>query len=336
MAKKLNNHMADTAGYAAIYGHRTNVLVTGGGGFIGSHLVEHLVSSNARVTILDNMQAGKLENIAQYVDQVNFIEGDIRNPVLVERIVRETQPRYVFHLAANASVPGSVHDPAYDFESNAAGTFVLLNALRASGKCEKAVIASSGAVYGEPTRFPISEEDMLLPISPYGASKLSAEIEARMFHKVYGLPVTIARLFNAYGPKMARFVILDFLKKLKKDASRLEILGNGKQVRDFTYVADTVQGLMTLALYGEPGEAYNISSGSYYNVTDLARRIIAARGLTDVTQISYSGNSWVGDAQRWEVSIAKLQALGYQTEVTLDDGLQRTAAWFDMQNFDNL
>jgi UDP-glucose 4-epimerase len=308
------------------------VLVTGGAGFIGSHLVERLVEGGARVTVLDNLQAGKWSNLDRAVGKgVSTIEGDVRNRSQVEAAVREVGPNYVFHLAANASVPGSVEDPVYDFDSNCVGTFEVLNAVKQKGGCEKVVVVSSGAVYGEPASFPIQETDPLAPISPYGASKLNAEVTARMFHRVYGQPAVIARLFNAYGPRMARFVVLDFLRKLERDPARLEVLGTGQQVRDFTYVADTVQGLMRLAASGAPGEAYNVSSGTYCSVTELAQRIIAVLGLTGKTEITYTGKSWVGDAQRWEVSIEKLRAIGYRPQHSLDDGIRQTVEWFQNQ-----
>jgi UDP-glucose 4-epimerase len=309
-----------------------SVLVTGGSGFIGSHLVEALAGGGARVTVLDNLQAGRWDNLEAVRARVECVEGDVRDASEVQRLVAAVRPRFVFHLAANASVPGSVQDPSYDFEANALGTFVVLNALRLASGCDKAVVASSGAVYGEPVSFPIGEEDPLKPISPYGASKLSTEVSCRMFHRVYQIPVTIARLFNAYGPRMARFVVLDFLRKLSNDPTLLEVLGTGKQVRDFTYVADTVQGLLLLALTGSPGEAYNVSSGANHSVTELAHRLIAVRGLAGKTEIAYTGTSWVGDAQRWEVSIEKLRGLGYAPAYTLDQGLRRTQEWFDGQH----
>jgi UDP-glucose 4-epimerase len=131
---------------------------------------------------------------------------------------------------------------------------------------------------------------------------------------------------------MARFVVLDFLRKLARDPTRLEVLGTGKQVRDFTYVADTVQGLLLLALRGITGEAYNVSSGVNHSVTELAHHLIAVRGLGGKTEIVYTGASWVGDAQRWEVSIDKLRGIGYAPAFTLDEGLRRTQEWFDGQD----
>lgn len=306
----------------------TSVLITGGCGFIGSHLVERLVNEGANVTVLDNLRAGTWRNLRAVEEGVRRVEGDVRNSTLVERLVCERRPKFVFHLAANASVPGSVEDPVYDFESNCVGTFVVLNALRTFGGCQKVVIASSGAVYGEPTSYPILETDSVNPISPYGASKLASEVQGRMLHGVYQVPIVIARLFNCYGPRMARFVVLDFLRKLHNDSYRLEVLGSGQQVRDFTYVSDTVEGLLLLAISGQGGEAYNVSSGSSCSVTELARTLIQVLGLQDRTQIVYTGKSWIGDAQRWEVSIEKLRVLGYDPRVGLAEGLTSVARWF--------
>lgn len=308
------------------------VLVTGGYGFIGSHLVETLIDRGACVTVLDNMQAGKQSNLDAVSSRVRVLYGDIRDRRVVTRVAHEVAPAVIFHLAANASVPGSVEEPLYDFETNCAGTFILLNTLRRVGSCEKIVVVSSGAVYGEPSRFPIRESDPLRPISPYGSSKLGAETTARMFHSVYGLPVVIARLFNTYGPRMARFVMLDFLRKLQRDPRVLELLGTGQQVRDFNYVSDTVEGLLLLGELGGPGEAYNVSSGVSTSIIDLAHTMIAALGLANTTEIRCTGTSWVGDAQHWEVSIRKIADLGYQPSVLLAEGLERVIAWFCEEN----
>ena len=307
------------------------VLVTGGCGFIGSHLVEQLVARGAAVWVLDNLQAGTLNNLNSARSQVDLVIGDVRDPECVKRVVGLSRPAYVFHLAANASVPGSVEDPAYDFETNSAGTFALFDALRGYGRSEKVVLASSGAIYGQPQVFPIVEEQLWDPISPYGASKVCAETIARMFHRVYGLPVVTARIFNTYGPRMARFVVLDFLRKLRHNPNVLEVLGNGQQMRDFTYVTDTVQGLLLLAERGFTAEAYNLSSGCSVSVTEVAQMLIAALGLTGITRITYTGSSWVGDAQRWVVSIEKLGRLGYIPAVDLEDGLAKTIQWYQTQ-----
>ncbi len=319
---------SSSADRAADFWGEARVLVTGGCGFIGSHLVEELVARGAIVWVLDNLQAGTPSNLTSVRDRINLMLGDVRDPSCVKHVVGLSRPRHVFHLAANASVPGSVGDPAYDFETNSAGTFALFDALRRYGRCERVILASSGAVYGQPQVFPILEEQAEDPISPYGASKACAETIARMFCKVYGLPVVIARIFNTYGPRMARFVVLDFLRKLRNNPAVLEVLGDGQQKRDFTFVTDTVQGLLLLAERGLIAEAFNLSSGHAISITEIAQMLIAALGLTAQTHITYTGSSWVGDAQRWEVSNAKIHGLGFSPEVPLTEGLVRTIQWF--------
>jgi len=335
------------------YWKQKKVLVTGGAGFIGCHVVRHLVAEGAGVSVLDNLQSGTWAALQEIIADVGncridvspditdhrsvlhqpegdirCIQADVRDAGVVRLVVKELAPDVILHLAANASVPGSVEDPAYDFNSNTGGTFNVLEAVRLEKPDTRVVVVSSGAVYGEPVSFPITEESPLVPISPYGASKMAAETEARMFHVVYKIPVVTARFFNTYGPGMPRFVVLDFLKKLKKNQDCLEILGTGRQMRDFTYVDDTVRGLLVLAEHGLAGQAYNIASGRSYTVTELARVVIDVLGLTGRTRLSFTGESWVGDAQRWEVSIDKVVTLGYSPLVPLQEGVGKVAKWF--------
>jgi len=311
--------------------HGKRVLVTGGCGFIGSHLVEQLVARGAAVWVLDNLQAGALQNLASVGHQIDLAIGDVRDTNCVKRVVGLCRPAYVFHLAANASVPRSVEDPAYDFESNSAGTFAVFDALRVYGQTERVVLASSGAVYGQPNEFPITEEHPRDPISPYGASKVCAETVAHMFFRVYGLPVVTARIFNTYGPRMARFVMPDFLRKLRQNPKVLEVLGDGQQMRDFTFVTDTVQGLLLLAERGAAAEAYNLSSGCSVSVMEVAQMLVAALGLKGETRITFTGTSWTGDAQCWVVSIDKISRLGYKPAVNLEDGLAQIIQWYQAQ-----
>ena len=278
--------------------------------------------------VLDNLKAGSLTNLASVSNSVQIQIGDVRDARCVTDLLSRSRPDFVFHLAANASVPGSVEDPVYDFETNNLGTFTVLTALREVAPRSRVVLASSGAVYGQPQAFPITESTPVDPISPYGASKAGAEFTSRVFCRVFDMPVVAARIFNTYGPRMARFVVLDFLRKLRRDPSVLEILGNGEQKRDFTYVSDTVQGLLLLAEQGCPAEAYNLCSGSSVSVTEVAHAVIAALDLTGTTQLAYTGSSWPGDAQRWEVDIEKIRCLGYAPQVMLAEGLTRTIQWF--------
>ncbi len=310
------------------YGNR-RVLVTGGAGFIGSHLVETLVLLGADVVAVDNLQAGTWANLETGRAGVKCLTADVREGGAMQRVVAETRPDTVFHLAANASVPGSVENPRYDYETNAGGTFNVLEACRPHPGIKKIVVVSSGAVYGEPAHFPIDENSPLIPIAPYGASKLASEVEARMFATVYKVPVTMARLFNTYGPRMPRFVVFDFLRKLQGEPDRLEILGSGKQVRDLNYVTDTVSGLLTLGAAGVPGEAYNVASGTSHSITQIAEMLLEELGLRGRTRLGYTGQSWAGDAQRWEVDIGRIRELGYAPAVSLPEGLRRVTEWYE-------
>lgn len=309
------------------YNQRT-VLVTGGAGFIGSHLVDALVGAGANVRVFDNLADGSLDNLVESSTHIEFVRGDLLNDS-EELKTALGGVEVVFHLAANASVPRSVQDPTYDFHCNALGTLNLLQAIRGTS-VRVCVVTSSGAVYGQPDRFPITEEHPLRPISPYGASKVAAEALCVAFHESYGVPVRIARIFNTYGPRQPRFVMYDFYRKLRLDPTRLEILGDGSQVRDYCYVDDTVDALLRLGqLDSCTCDAFNISSGHSHTVVEVAKTLISIMGLKHV-QISFTGNSWAGDAKHWEVSIQKLtQHTGYLPRYDLELGLTRFVEWFD-------
>ncbi|MGB1251989.1 MAG: GDP-mannose 4,6-dehydratase, partial [Candidatus Promineifilaceae bacterium] len=243
------------------------------------------------------------------------------------RVLEESKPNYIFHLAASASVADSVQNPSNDFNRNNFGTARLLEAVRLWGGDCRIVLASSGAVYGEPSNLPIRETDPLNPISPYGANKASTEMNARAYAHSYGLDIVTARLFNTYGPRMVRFVLLDFIRKLQKNADRLEVLGTGQQVRDFSYVDDVCEGLLLLGDAGESGEAYHVASGHSVTVQELAERLIKQLGLH--SRLVFTGTSWAGDAQQWVVDIEKIRGLGYAPQVDLDEGIAQTVAWFE-------
>jgi len=306
-----------------------SVLVTGGAGFIGSHLAEALAGRGARVTVIDNLQAGTWANLAGVAERIARHEADVRRAEDLDAILDACRPDVVFHLAANASVPLSVERPAWDFETNCLGTVRVLDGVRRLCPAARVVVASSGAVYGEPSRFPIVETDPAAPISPYGFSKLAAEMQCRMARQLHGVDVRIARIFNTYGPRMPRFVVLDFLRKLRKDPARLEILGTGRQIRDFNHVDDTVEGLLRLAQTRCACDIYNIASGRSRSVTELAGDLLRILGLEGTTRLEFTRTSWSGDAQRWEVDVSRLAALGYRAGISLADGLRSVIRWFD-------
>lgn len=305
-----------------------NVLVTGGAGFIGSHLVDALVSAGANVRVFDNLADGNLTNLVDSAAQIDFINGDLLDDDKLSDAVHGVE--IVFHMAANASVPRSVGNPNYDFKCNAMGTLNLLQAIRVSS-VQKCIVTSSGAVYGQPRHFPITEVHCLQPISPYGASKMAVEALCQAFHSSFKLPVVIARLFNTYGPRQPRFVMYDFYRKLRENPTCLEILGDGTQVRDYCYVHDTIRALLCLGqLNDEPCTAFNVSSGKSYSVIEVAETLISIMGVKQVN-LTFTGSSWAGDAKHWEVSIDKLKEhTNYLPQYDLTLGLEQFVKWFDL------
>lgn len=301
--------------------------MTGAAGFIGSHLCDSLLKKGLKVTGIDNLSFGNIANIPSDSGNFNFHKLDIRDKKGLSELINRIRPKTVFHLAANASVPLSVKEPEFDFENNALGTVNILEVLRSHQIKSKFILASSAAVYGEPGHQNITENTALKPISQYGLSKLIAEMQCLAYAKDYGLPVVIARLFNSYGPRMPRFVVLDFIKKLKDNPNQLEILGDGKQTRDFTFVSDTVAGLIQCAETGLDQQAYNVASGKSTSVTELAQALLRILGLK--TKIHYTGQSWGGDAQYWKVDISKIESIGYRSNISLDEGLKSVLNWFE-------
>ncbi|GJM44577.1 MAG: NDP-sugar dehydratase or epimerase [Gemmatimonadota bacterium] len=299
----------------------TKALVTGGAGFVPSHIVDLLVEQGATVTVLDNMQAGRDENLTQVRDRITFLQDDIRDPAVVREAVAGQD--YVFHLAANASVPGSVKDPRYDLETNSVGTFNVLEAAKDAG-VRRVVYASSAAVYGAPEYVPTDEKHRLQPTSFYGLSKLNGEQLGLMFHQMYEVPFTAVRIFNTYGPRQPRYVLADLVRKLMKNPRELEVLGTGKQVRDYAFASDTAGAFLAVARAESlNGEACNISGGNPVSIRDLVSIILKTMDLPDC-KVSYTGQSWRGDIDHLEANIEKIRGIGYAPQVSLEDGIRRT------------
>ncbi|MGC1120994.1 MAG: GDP-mannose 4,6-dehydratase [Candidatus Methanofastidiosia archaeon] len=300
-----------------------NVLITGGAGFIGSHLSERLAGRND-VVVLDNFQAGSRKNLQHIMEGVKIVQGDIRDCATVDEIAAESN--IIFHLAANASVPSSVQDPRYDFETNALGTLNVLEAAR-KFDVQTVVYASSAAVYGEPEYLPIDEKHRTNPVSPYGVSKLAGEYMGTVYKKVYGLNFSAVRIFNTFGPRQPRYVMYDLLEKLKHDSSKLEVLGTGEQLRDYCYVTDMVDALIRVARKGNG--VYNAAGGVPTSVREVAELIVSK--ISPDTRIIYTGTSWKGDIQTLTADVEKIRMLGFEPKVSLDEGIQKLITWFESQ-----
>jgi len=301
------------------------VVVTGGAGFIGSHLVEALTREGAEVTVIDNLSTGHRDNLLGVTGKIAFQELDIRHAAWPEVLADGYD--VIFHLAGNAYVPPSVERPGWDFQSNLIATFRLVEALREMQWPGRLIYASSAAVYGNPARLPICEEDPTLPVSPYGVAKLAAERYVAVYSQLYGLKGVSLRLFSLYGPRQRKQVVYDLIEKIVRNPGELPIYGDGTQVRDFNYVEDTVRAAMLVALRSPlRGEVYNVASGRECSIHELAGTLCGI--LRVQPRFLYSGSVRPGDAQRWTVNIARLTALGYLPEMSLEQGLRRTVEWF--------
>jgi len=308
-----------------------NVLVTGGAGFIASHLVDLLVEKEASVTVIDNLKDGKTENLRESKDKICFKKVDVRDYEEVEKTIRERDIEIVFHLAANANVPYSVEDPKYDFETNALGTFNVLKSCR-DNNIKKIIYASSAAIYGEPVYVPIDEKHPLDPISPYGASKLAGEKLGFAYHATYGIPFVSMRIFNTYGSRQRRYVMFDFLKKLKENPKKLEVLGTGEQIRDYCYVTDTANAFILAAeKKNAVGGAFNIAGGNPITIKELAELMVRILGLEENTEIYYTGKSWKGDIVKLIADIFKIKKIGFEPKVGLVEGVVKLKDWFEKE-----
>ena len=299
-------------------------LVTGGAGFIGSHIAERLVREGHEVRVLDGLATGKRENIAGIAGRVTFIEGDLRDAAAVKEAVRGAE--VVFHEAALGSVPRSLDDPATTNAVNVTGTLNVLIAAK-DAKVRRVVYASSSSVYGPSKEFPQREDHPTRPVSPYAVSKLAGENYAVAFAKSLGLETVALRYFNVFGPRqdpasIYAAVIPRFITALR-EGRPLTIHGDGEQSRDFTYVENVVSAnLLAARAEGVSGEVFNIACGGSLSVNTLARKLCAILGKE--FKADY-GPARPGDVRRSCADISKARRLlGYEPRVGFEEGLKRT------------
>lgn len=298
-----------------------NILVTGGAGFIGSHLVDRLINE-CTVTVYDNLSTGKEENLPE---NAMFVKGNLGDSDLVKKTIDDADIDVIFHIGANASVPNSVDNPRYDFEANAFGTFNIMESCL-DMDVEKVVYASTAAVYGEPVYTPIDEDHPLYPISPYGASKLAGERYGFAFKETYGIDFAAIRIFNTYGPRQPRYVMYDFIHKLKKNPLLLEVLGTGEQIRDYCYVTDMADAFVLVAEQGSG--VYNAAGGSPTSIKHLAELMVAI--ISPEAAIRYGGRTWAGDVNTLYADITRIRELGFDPKVGFEEGVRKMIAWFEM------
>ena len=306
------------------------ILITGGAGFIGSHIAEALCSDENKVTIFDNLSTGFEHNFAAFRDRIEFIEGDLRDAAAVAAAVAGKD--YVFHEAALASVPRSIADPVTTNEVNVGGTLNVLVAAR-DAKVKRVIYAASSSAYGNAEVSPKHEGITPNPLSPYAVTKLVGEQYCRAFSEVYGLETLAIRYFNVFGPRQdpdspyaaVLPIFTDCL--LRGDAPTID--GDGEQTRDFTYVANVVEGnLQAMRAKRTSGQTVNVACGGSYSINYLFSEIKRQLG-SDVEAVH--GPTRLGDVAHScaDISLAR-ELLGYAPVVSFEEGLRRTVDWYRM------
>lgn len=306
----------------------TTILVTGGAGFIGSNLVEDLVSQGYNIKVLDNFETGKRENLSGLENKIELVKGDIRDMRLVKNAVKGVD--YISHQAALPSMIKSIEEPIPTTEVNILGTLNILLAARDSG-VQRIVYASSSSVYAGVDELPKRESMNMVPTSPYGLTKVANEHYFKIFHDIYGLKSVGLRYFNIFGPKQDpkseyAAVIPKFINLMLNDKEP-PIYGDGKQTRDFTYVKDAaIANIISLKAKRADGYAYNIAGGKQTSINDLVRKIneMLGKNIKPIYE-----NPKPGDPKYSEADISEaVKNLGYKPKYGFGEGLKLTVDWF--------
>jgi UDP-glucose 4-epimerase len=302
-------------------------LVTGGAGFIGSHLARALLQQGVSVKVFDNFSTGKKENLAGAIGSLNVIEGDIRDSIKAAEAVDGVD--VIFHEAAFVSVPQSMADPMLCFDVNQRGTETIFEAARKHG-VKRIVIASSAAVYGDAEIQPIVESSPLHPASPYGLSKRVDELYAELYTQTFGVNVVALRYFNVFGPRQRpdsqyAAAVPIFVKRMI-DNKPITIYGDGKQTRDLVFVGDVVRANLIAAEHpSAPGEVFNVCTGHEISILDLVNTL---REMFPSAPMHEFAPARSGDIYRSIGSPAKsAQVIGFHAQTNLADGLRQTVEW---------
>ena len=316
----------------------STMLVTGGAGFIGSHLCERLLSDGVKVICLDNFDSFydpdiKIKNaegmIKKFQDLFELVTGDIRKPDHLKGIFQKNRVDFVIHLAARAGVRPSIADPLLYQDVNIRGTIVLLEACKAY-KIKNFIFASSSSVYGENQRVPFTEEDLdIQPISPYGATKRSGELLCYSYHHLYGMNIACLRIFTAYGPRQRPEMAIHKFTRLIDQGEKIPIYGDGSSRRDYTYIDDLIEGILGVIRYHKGFEIYNLGESQTTSLIELIKLIEGAFGKkADIEMLELQP----GDVSVTYADITKAKRmLKYQPKVKMEEGIKRFVEWYRAQ-----
>ncbi len=302
-------------------------LVTGGAGFIGSHLIDALLKKDYDVACIDNFSSGKMEFIEHNLDKIELIKGDLLNRDDIKKALKNVD--IVFHLAANPDVRLGVENTKIHFEQNILATYNLLEEMRLAG-VKKIVFTSSSTVYGEAEKIPTPEDyGPLIPISLYGASKLAAEALITAYCHTFDMEAKIYRFANVVGPRSTHGVIYDFIHKLLKDKTKLEILGDGSQKKSYLYIDDCIDAMFFGLQSSKQVDIFNIGSEDWVNVKRIAEIVSEEMKLQPefIFTGGIDGRGWKGDVKIMKLDITKLKNMGWKPRYNSEEAVRMTAKW---------
>jgi UDP-glucuronate 4-epimerase len=313
----------------------SKILVTGGAGFIGSHLCERLLRDGVHVICLDNFDSFydpniKIKNVQgivkKFPDRFELITGDIRNQELLSEFFKKNQIDLVIHLAARAGVRPSISQPLLYQDVNIRGTVVLLEACKEFG-IKKLLFASSSSVYGENQRVPFSEEDLdIQPISPYGVTKRAGELLCYSYHHLNGMDIACFRIFTAYGPRQRPEMAIHKFTRLIDHGEKIPIFGDGSSRRDYTYIDDLIEGILSVIHHHKGFETYNLGESQTTSLKELVQFIEEALGKKANIEMF---EPQPGDVSITYADITKAKRmLGYQPKVNMKEGIKRFVEWY--------
>jgi UDP-glucose 4-epimerase len=301
-----------------------NILVTGGAGFIGSHLCDSLLERKNNVTVIDNLVLGKIENIAHLSNRPDFkfIHEDILNYTSLQQIFAVGEFDMIYHLAANSDIQKGGSNPEVDYNLTFNTTFNVLQCMREFG-VKKLFFASTSAIYGETTEDLTEDFGPLLPVSNYGAGKLASEAFISAFSAGYGIQTWITRFPNVVGERFTHGVIFDFIARLRLNSSVLTVLGNGEQFKPYMYVKDLVSGILFVCENSnERMNIYNLGSESRTRVKEIAQMVIEEMELNSTIEYTGGDRGWIGDVPEFKYNLSKIHALGWKASYNSNESVK--------------
>ena len=301
------------------------ILVTGGAGFIGSHLCDVLIADGHNVTVVDNLVLGKVENIKHLINNPDFrfFKEDLNNGHAMDMIFKDGEFDMVYHLAANSDIQKGGKDPMVDYQLTFNTTFNVLQMMK-KYEVKKFFFASTSAIYGE--TYDVLNEDYgpLKPVSNYGAGKLASEAFISAFASTYHIQTWITRFPNVVGERFTHGVIYDFIHKLQKNPNELEVLGNGEQCKPYVYVKDLVAGIQfVINNSNEPYNVYMLGSDTRTKVKEIAAMVIEEMGLNASIRYTGGDRGWVGDVPEFRYDLTKVNNLGWKASYDSNDAVRK-------------